>query len=171
MKTIKTKVYYLDELSDSAKEKAREWYRNGITEYQWLEEYLTEVAEKELSSAGIAINNGDISVYYSLSYCQGDGAMVELRGHWKGWEVRVKHSGYYYHYNSKEIEIWKDTDSGTEHPDEKTEGEFNEIYVSVCKTLEKLGYTYIESENSDENIDENIRANEYTFTETGVRFG
>lgn len=35
MQTIKTKVYQINELSEPAKEKAREWYREGAFDYEW----------------------------------------------------------------------------------------------------------------------------------------
>ena len=36
MPHIKSKtVFYFDELDDSAKEKAREWYRDGALDYEW----------------------------------------------------------------------------------------------------------------------------------------
>ena len=35
MTTIETKVYTFDELSDKAKEKARDWYKSGIDDYEW----------------------------------------------------------------------------------------------------------------------------------------
>lgn len=38
-------------------------------------------------------------------------------------------------------------------------------------TIDTYSTFTLDSENSEENISENIRANEYTFTDTGARFG
>ena len=34
-KVIQTTVYQFDELSEDAREKAREWYREGALDYEW----------------------------------------------------------------------------------------------------------------------------------------
>jgi hypothetical protein len=171
MKIIKTKVYEFDELSDKAKEKAREWYRDG-DDLPFLEEYMREKAQDILAEWGIKEAEA-VKPFYSLSYCQGDGAMIEFSGMWGEWHVKVKPSGNYYHYNSKEFDIWRDINDGAdiENADEKTCEEFNEEYVRACHKLEGAGYAEIEYQRSGEVVDENIRANEYTFTETGKRFG
>lgn len=50
------------------------------------------------------------------------------------------------------------------------EKEFEEnILVPMFKKLARLGYDYIECEDSEENVAENIRINEYTFTKDGER--
>lgn len=167
MKTIETKVYTIDELSDKAKEKAREWYKSG-DDMPFLSEYLSEKLAELLKENGITYR--DIpKVFYSLSYCQGDGAMFEGVVFWGDYTAKIKQSGHYYHYNSKAIDLLI-SDGYDEAPDDKQK-EFNEIYIDICRTLEKAGYAYIDDENSNENVDENIRANEYTFTESGKRFG
>jgi hypothetical protein len=41
------------------------------------------------------------------------------------------------------------------------------VYIDLCKDLEKQGYEEIEYQFSDECIIEDIQANEYEFTEEG----
>jgi hypothetical protein len=166
MKTIETKVYTFDELKPEAKEKAREWYKELDT-YDFLEEYMQELLLDLLAQNKIKCDSP--KVMYSLSYCQGDGAMFEGVCEWGKYTATIKQSGHYYHYNSKDIEIVKtDTD---EYAGDKIADAFEAEYVKICKELEKQGYNYIEAERSDENVDDNILANEYTFTESGKRFG
>lgn len=72
-------VYNFDELSKSAKEKAltdrMEIEKNDYCNY-CLEEDMREKAKELLDKyfKGAIFNN----VYYSLGYCQGDGAMIEF---------------------------------------------------------------------------------------------
>lgn len=165
MEIIETKVYTLDELTPEAKDKARQWYKEG-NDMPNMPEYMAEVLEKLLKDAGITCDNARI--YYSLSYSQGDGAMFEGIATWGEYTATIKQRGHYYHYNSKEIELVDDT--GESAP-EKDHDAFETLYVKVCKDLEKAGYAYLDDENSDENVDDNILANGYTFTESGRRFG
>ena len=47
-----TTVYQFDELSDKAKEKAREWYRSGALEYEWWESTYEDAAQVGLKITG-----------------------------------------------------------------------------------------------------------------------
>lgn len=164
MQTLTYNIYTFNELSDTAKEKARDWYKQG-NEYNCLSEYLEEIARDLLKDAKIEID--DIKVYYSLSYSQGDGAVIEINGTWKSYNVTVKQSGHYYHYNSKNIEL--ENIKTEKDASEKIYCEFNDLYVPICQKLAKIGYDYIDYENSNEHVDENILINEYTFLQDGTR--
>jgi hypothetical protein len=171
MKTIETKIYTFDELSNEAKENAREWWRNGddmplMSEYMY--ETLYELLKKSL------IKCDEPKIYHSLAYCQGDGAMFEGECVYKKYTIPVKHAGMYYHERSTDIGTIRITKTG-EYLDDDTyesiEKSFEDEYIKVCKALAREGYEYIENEHSDEVVDENLRANDYTFTESGKRFG
>jgi hypothetical protein len=166
MEIIETKVYEFDELSEEAKESAREWYRSG-NDYYFLSEQMDEKLHELLKKNKIKCDNPKIN--YSLSYCQGDGAMFEGTIKWKSYTATIKQSGHYYHYNSKDISTLESIKTGKYASDE-VEQEFEELYVKICKELANYGYECIEYENSDASVDETIRANGYTFTETGTRF-
>jgi hypothetical protein len=170
MKTITTEVYGIDELDDKAKDKARQWYKDA-DDYPFLEDYMLETARELLTDAGI-VHNDDIKVYYSLSWCQGDGAMLEGSGVWTHdgitYTWTAKHAGMYYHYNSKSTTLTYD--DGVDADDDIMET-FNDLYVDICRKLEKAGYGYIDEEQADANVDEQLRVNEFTFTRDGKRFG
>lgn len=172
MKIIETKVYEYDELSKEAKEKAREWYRNG-NDYPFLSEYMLDTLEQLLKACGWQCD--DARIYYSLSYSQGDGAMFEGNVHFtykkRKYVATVRHSGRYYHYNSKDFDIVSDDDEQNEVYEGDVDQYFDNNYVDICKKLAKEGYRYVEDQDSEETIAENIRINEYTFTEDGKRFG
>lgn len=173
MKKI-TKEYELltfDELPQEAKDKAREDYNQNNYDY-FLADCMAERLHELLEENNI-IDLNDTSkpgtkptqVFYSLSHSQGDGAMFEGDFEWNGYFVTVKHSGSYYHENSKTIDITDE--EGNEPETDEPEKAFNDIYVKICKELEKYGYDYIEHENSEENFREICEANNYTFLLSG----
>lgn len=66
---VETTVYKFDELSDKAKEKARDWYRELGFDYEWWDDTYAEA--KEIGKAmGITIEDIRFSGFWS----QGDGA-------------------------------------------------------------------------------------------------
>jgi hypothetical protein len=125
MKIIKTKVYEFSELTDAAKQKARDWYREvSAADTDWHES-TTDDAKACLKFLGWDITQ----IYFSGFSSQGDGACFE--GSWRAEDVNaagmlehapqdtelnrlaeafkkiaanhleatagVKHSGHYYH--------------------------------------------------------------------------
>ena len=64
-----TRAYTYPELSEEAKEKAKEWYLNDES----LSWELTDSYESDLSCI---FPNSDLKVQWSLSYCQGDGVNI-----------------------------------------------------------------------------------------------
>lgn len=160
-------VYSFDELSDDAKAKALEDQRQF--EYDTLDGWLPDEMEYQLGlllkkHKIVSVNNETPKIYYSLSYSQGDGAMFEGEYSWRGYRASIRQAGHYYHYNSKEITL--ETAFGNEAKQSKQE-EFNDIYVSICKELERAGYAAIEGTTTDEALAENINANGYEFYEDG----
>lgn len=71
-KTITTTVYTFSELDEKAREKAREWYREGGFDYDWYDS-VYEDAKSIAALMGIDINQ----IYFSGFWSQGDGACFE----------------------------------------------------------------------------------------------
>ena len=69
---IQTEVFTFAELSDEAKEKAREWYREGGLDYDWWD-CTYEDAKQCAKILGIEIDN----IYFSGFWSQGAGACFE----------------------------------------------------------------------------------------------
>lgn len=156
------KLYHFADLSDGAKEKAREWYRDG-NDYHFLEEYLLEIVREEMQTQGYEID-GKIDLRYSLSCCQGDGVSFSctFKLGSNTYEAYT-FDNHYVHENTMRVKhIDKD---GNESDMEM----LTEYLRKIARKAEKAGYKFIESEDSDENVDENIVANEYTFTSEGKR--
>lgn len=174
MKTITKNynVYTFDELSQEAKDKAR---NNFIAqnEYYFLPDNMNERLHELLEENNIEdLNNTKpTQVLYSLSCCQGDGAMFEGVFLWKGYTIEVRHSGNYCHYNSKTIvSITREDADVTDEEHDRIYEKFNDLYISICKELERYGYNYIEYEDSEEYFAETCEANGYTFLESGEMF-
>ena len=196
MKTIETKVYEFDELSDAAKEKAREWYREGALDYEWWDGVF-ESAKTAGACLGITVDN----IYFSGFWSQGDGAcFVGSYAYRKGWRAAlqaefsyegtieptletigqalqdaqrpafykvtasvVKGDHRYNHENTVRIEC------------EPYAVEIDDDVSAALRDFMRWIYRALEGEytrlNSDEQVDEAIEANEYTFTADGERFG
>ena len=85
---IEKTIYQYNELSDSAKERAREWYRTGDDNFEFDAEYVYEDAARIATLMGIDLERTSVSlmggghrykptIYYSGFWSQGDGACFE----------------------------------------------------------------------------------------------
>lgn len=84
---IETTVYQIDELSDEAREKARDWYRQGGFDYEWYEfvyddfERICEIIGVELRTVAVRLYGGGTRqkpcIWFSGFWSQGDGACFE----------------------------------------------------------------------------------------------
>lgn len=167
-------IYKFNELDIKIQDKVIEKFREN-NDYPTLSEDLTEECKYQLNEHNIEIID-KLKVYYDLSYTQGSGTMFEGKFKWDKYYATIKQSGHYYHYNSKDITL-----ELIDEPDELTDkeydyyikqhnkdyDEFNDIYVSICKGLEKYGYNQIEYEDSEESIKEMIDSNDYEFYDNG----
>lgn len=101
MRIIETKVYKYEELSDSAQEKARDWYRQDGLGYNWWEfcyEDFARVAEIlgiDLSQKAVPLMNGkcryEPEIYFTGFYHQGSGSsFVGTYGYAKGAVAKIK---------------------------------------------------------------------------------
>ena len=164
-------LYSLDELSEKAKEKAHDDYLEML-DFPLLSEEMTDRLEILLLEKGIKWQEikektgiwKNRKVHYSLSHSQGDGTMFTGRFYWKDKTITISHSGHYYHSYSKNIYI--EDEEGNLIDDENDE--FEKIYQSICKELENIGYSHIESETSFETFKENSELNGWTYREDGT---
>jgi hypothetical protein len=200
MKTIQTQVYSLSELSAAAKEKAREWYRNGDTSFD--ADSAIEDAKQAFATCGITIDR----VLYSGFCSQGDGACFE--GTWRAADVKpgamreyapkdaelhriaaeferlaalfplatftVRHSGRYLHEGCTDFSFSFPDQNGdeTDAPGAtQAERDLEEAAKDAMRWIYRQLEGAYEWDNADEQVDEAIEANEYTFTEDGRRFG
>lgn len=193
MKTVQPapyNVYNLEELSDKAKEKARDWYRGGMDQDIYWSESVTDDVKTILGYLGFEIKY----IHWSGFWSQGDGAC--FAGKWRAADVNLKglleyapgyedvdrvvarlseiainapsisfsveQSGYYQHENCTAFDF-----------DEEVSEEYCEELAELSKDLMRWIYSRLEQawdfENSNETVDENIINNEYEFLESGER--
>ena len=194
MREVTTKVYTFEELSEQAKDKAREWFREATNaDFSFESELITEDFEQQLEEYGFT----NAKVNWSLSNCQGDG--VSFIGKWSGKELlpilkaayggnipikvtrvipwltitfRRKHFRYVHELTVDtiaEIENYYVSDR-LQNLLNDIENTVDDYRIDICSILEKQGYSQIDYMYSNEYIDELIIANEYEFTQEGKRW-
>jgi hypothetical protein len=191
MKTKTINIYSFSELSEEAKEKAIEYFRNSKNEdYDLLNMFSDDVIEC-LKEDGW----NDVKLQYSLSCCQGDGLCFSgkldlkyfLNNEYSQKLTKYKvnalceyiysvhskgNTGHYSYAHENQIDYSENYQDGIErkHIDKLWQdvlGEIKEYYLTLCKKFEKQGYNEIDYQLSDECIKEEIEANEYEFLENG----
>lgn len=190
MKTITTTtdVYQFNELSESAKETAREWYLKGF-DFEPHSESVREDAMEIGKLFGLDIKK----IYFSGFWSQGDGACLEgfysykpgglkaaksyapkdeklhqivkelqeiQRKNFYKISAGIRHSGYYMHSGCTDINVEGAADN-TEVIDA-----LRSFMDWIYKRLEQE-YEY---QTSNEAVDESIISNEYEFTEDGHKY-
>ena len=193
MRTETISIYTFDELSDTAKEKAREWYRNGAFDYEWWD-CTYEDAKTIANLLGIDI----VDIWFSGFSCQGDGACFtggysyakgsakavkdyapqdpELhaiadglaalqRRYFYQLEASVKHSGHYNHSGCTQIDVTQADQSMYFEPEcaQDLKDLLRNFMDWIYSRLEAEYYWLIE----DEQVDDALIANDYEFTVDG----
>lgn len=199
-KTIK--LYRYDELSESAKETAKDWWLEcrDETDYESTIDDFVTIAEKlgiTFKTHTVRLMGGsdrqDPCIWYSLGYCQSDYAAFDGRyAYAKGGAAAVKEyapqdaklaaiadrltaeqkaNGYklgavieYSDYYGLQVEAFKGDDDEWHDP-----ATLKEIFRDLARWLYDRLIEQDEYLRSDEQIEEAMSANEYTFTEDGKR--
>lgn len=191
-RTIRTKVYQFNELSDKAKQIAIEKERNDFYEYGeplfMFDDYCTERAKE--------YGFYDCKFQWRISYSQGDGLsfsgrmdakeLIEQRyPHLKksiinalcdNITIEIKgNTGHYCYAAKSDVDVWMDNYSRNEYNNiqilvDELKNHLEDRYMKLCKELEAEAYSWIESENEDTAIIDRLTSNEYEFTEDGRRF-
>lgn len=192
-RTIETTVYQFDELTDEAKEKAREWMRRRISEDTPDTDSVIDDALTCLALAGFVFTASDVS--YSGFWSQGDGA--SFTGWWRAenvkpvramrahapkdetlralardanvikrkarrsWAELSRRSHHYVHEHTIEVRA------------EDCNDDTAKLIAELARDAMRWIYKQLEADydwrNADEQIDEDIRTNEYEFTAEGRR--
>lgn len=187
-----------DELSDNAKEKAREWMRNANAQDSDSLEHVAEEFHSTIAPMlGFTIDPQRGSrtrkaVWYSVAYCQGDGACFE--GSWSASKVNLAKvreelvTDVDLHEIATTLDAIAQVDDDKEfsarvtqrgryfHSEIETYGlsdeqdaDFKEAVYQLNQWLYSWLRKEVDYQNSDEVIDENITCNEYEFLESGER--
>lgn len=193
MSACTNELYTFGELSESAKENAREWYRQNYPEYEWWDG-VYDMAKEAGECLGIDIDR----IFFSGFWSQGDGACFEgTYSYRKGWRGELKkrfggdllreieeignalqvvqspafyklsasvsQSGFRMHSGCTDIQV--------DHEDRYATDEEEDGIKDGLRYFMDWIYCKLEDEYewlmSDEQIDEEIIANGYEFTEDG----
>jgi hypothetical protein len=172
--------YSFSELNEEARDKAIADTRNRLLE--WLrEEEITDYLEGKLED-DLGSLPEDITIEYSLSYCQGDGVALYGRIYRKeakdlAWPEgslyvdleRNSWSNHNSHYNTFNVVVRDENDELVDLSGSAIEEQLRHL----CKRLETLGYRYIESETSESSaiqfLTDQESEEESAFLEDGTR--
>lgn len=154
MRTIEVQLFQFDELDDTAKERAREWYRNVSQHDEWWE-CVYDDAER----IGLKITGFDVGRSQSIDYELTEGVNEVCR------RIIDQHGKDCRTYATAMAWI---ADKGKRRC---TEREGEEAIADFAYSLAQDYWFMLRDEYeyrySDECVDENIRANEYEFMESG----
>lgn len=192
MRTLKVKLYKYDELSDKAKEKAREWYTEGGFEHTWWDS-VYEDAKTVLGFMGFS----DVEISFSGFWSQGDGA--SFTGKWRAENVKLdalnehapedkalhdiatRISELALGYTEAVVELKRTTSTNYVHENTVTvsteDGLLPNLFISDLQRDARAAMRWVykqleaewESINSEESVAETIMANEYDFYGDGAR--
>ena len=186
--TVQIEIFQFDELSDGAKEKARQWFREALDGDNYFAECTLEEVKASIGSMlGFTIKD----VFFSGFSSQGDGACII--GTWRAADVQAAKLREFAPCDKELARIRKDmrafarahrgntaciTHYGIYSNSGCTNIEADQgtaAFAQIARDFMDWIYRQLEQnwnyENSDESVDENIRINEYTFTVEGKRFG
>jgi len=191
MRTIRTKVYKFDELSNEAKKKAIEKERQSYWEHGEPLYFFDEYCKEKAAELGF----NDCKFQWRLSCCQGDGLSFKctdfdlkkfLTNNTRLHKVSIinaiadnctykisGNTGHYCYASRSDIDLYLDCNK--DYPnieaivaDIKTDLE--NAYLQLCKELEGEGYSWIEAEDKEDAIIERLIEGDYEFTIDGNRF-
>lgn len=190
MKTVSVDLYTFDELTDKAKERARDWYKTDYPDSDMLSEPVYDMAREAFAFFGVETSG----IYFSGFWSQGDGASFtgEFRaglispaaniaaefptdetlrglharliaiGHPEDSRIKITRSGHYAHSHTMDLN----------DADEYSRDDEREL-LAILRGLADWLYRLLESEYeylvSDECVDESILSNGYHFTIDGKR--
>ena len=158
MRTEEIVVLKYDELGDSAKETAKNWFKE-VVDYPWFDDGMTSI--KVFSKHfGITVVNYEIGAF-SYSWVKTNADKSHFRGlKLKDHDPDKMQQGYYLDFDlwREFYEVWKDSGDPLKA--------FNSAIDSAIDSVQKdWEYQY-----SDEAVEEMLIINEYEFTEDGKRY-
>ena len=192
-------VYKFNELSDEAKDKAIEDYRQDGFDYEWWD-FIFEDAKRMGALMGITVEN----IYFSGFFSQGDGAcfegsyeyqkgsvkairdetgdsdkdltaiakglQAEQRRNFYGLSASVKQRGHYNHELCTEIDVQDNRDNAPWQVSDEVEEAIKDLLRDFMRWIYRSLDREWDYMNSDEQITEAIEANEYDFLENGKMY-
>ena len=174
MRTVRTKIYQFSELSESAKQKAIEWYLSGNYDDSFAWDNTTEdaiqVGLKIHSLDDHRPNDGEFfesAESTAQQIIEGHGKMCET---YKTAAAFLKERGELVEKHSDGIDKNKVTEDNEYEFDQECDELETEFLKSILEDYRIMYNQNVDYENSDKAAIEAIEANEYEFTKEGKRF-
>ena len=162
MSTIETKIYTFDELSDEAKQKAREWYLEGVdSNFTWdtTQEDAAQIGLKIISLDQHRPNKG------IFKGSAPETAELIIANHGEACETHKLARSYLAERTERPSD--SDEDADDSEWEDQSEEQDSEFLRALLEAYYRIFERDIEYQASNECVDENIRINEYEFTEDG----
>jgi hypothetical protein len=160
MRIIETKAYQYAELSDKAKEKARDWYRNASAGDSYWSESVIEDAATVAGFLGVTLRTHDVPlhgggtrrdpcIFFSGFWSQGDGACFE--GSWSAKDVNLAALKGYAPTDKTLTQICTAlADIAAEYPDASaTIKHSGHYYHSGCMDVEAYSGIYADDDDNE----------------------
>ena len=148
-------VYKFEELEKDIQEKLiNQEKQDEFDEYiEWfLYDDLYEEAKRILKEN---IKDATLkNINYSLSYCQGDGAMMEFEFYYYNNLINVKHDGWYCHSRCFSID-------GDYYLTEKQQEKLYNKVLKIQEEFEKRAWKVVDYTPSEEEAIEHLKENKY----------
>jgi hypothetical protein len=162
MRVVEEKIYQFEELEDSAKETARNWWRE-TADYLFHDENIKAIKE---FCAHFGVTLKDWSIGGRGEYLKTNAENFHFRGYTLEHAKELNNRGYF-----PESGLWLDGAMiHSFYEDFKKTGDalyaFQQALESALRAItEDIDYQF-----SDEAVDEMLTINEYEFTESGKRY-
>jgi hypothetical protein len=158
MELLEIEVYSFDELDDEAKERAREWWRDGL-DYPWWSE-THESIRAFVEHFGARLND------WSLGERGRDYLKTNInKGHFRGLKLKDYSPDYMPTGYCLDSALW-----GTFHAEWKATGDPMYAFQQALETALCDIASDVEHQFTDEAVDESLRINGYQFTQDGRIF-
>jgi hypothetical protein len=154
-------VYTFDELDEKAKDRARDWYRQGALDYEWWDSLYDDAANIGLELTGFDLDRNRHARGYFTQDAMAVAADI-LTNHGPDCETTKTAKEFMVDISALPADNLYDGDI------DDIENEFLHSLLEDYSIMLQHEYEYL---MSDESVDETIRANEYTFTIDGKREG
>lgn len=159
MREVTHKIYLFEELSDDAKEVARQWYRD-TADGEWIISEGLDSIRAFCDSFSVTMTDYSIGAY-GHSYIETNAENRHFRGlKLKAVDRDAMPTGYFLDCTLYE----------TFYDEFKSTGNALKAFVEAIDESLKVIVDELESRLEDEAVDEMIVANEYEFTEDGKRY-
>ena len=174
--TVTVKIFQFDELDDKAKERAREWYRQGALDYEWWDFVYEDASNIDLKIEGFDLDHGGNIEGKILGADYVGAASKILKDHGPETDTYILAEQFL-----KDIKPVQDEIDSIESDDNATRDMLDRLsilsdkadtmrkafeYVLLQEYLSMLNKKY-EYLMSEEQVDESIRSNGYEFTQDG----